>query len=121
MSNRKGIQQYRSYTSGVKPDIDKLYDGEIALNLADEKMFFKNNSGTIAEFESIKNTQQKIETSINSKVFIGTRSEYDTAYSNGKISVGALVIILDENETNSDATTAMLGKAIIGTLLLGRV
>lgn len=56
----------------------------------------------------------------DSKIFIGTQEEYDIAYAEGKIAVGALVIILDENETNSDATTAMLGKAIIGTLLLGR-
>lgn len=56
----------------------------------------------------------------DSKVFIGTQEEYDIAYAEGKVAVGALVIILDENEANSDATTAMLGKAIIGTLLLGR-
>lgn len=56
----------------------------------------------------------------DSKVFIGTQEEYNIAYAEGKVAVGALVIILDENEVNSDATTAMLGKAIIGTLLLGR-
>lgn len=56
----------------------------------------------------------------DSKVFIGTQEEYDIACTEGKVAVGALVIILDENEANSDATTAMLGKAIIGTLLLGR-
>jgi hypothetical protein len=56
----------------------------------------------------------------DSKVFIGTQEEYDIACAEGKVAVGALVIILDENEANSDATTAMLGKAIIGTLLLGR-
>lgn len=55
----------------------------------------------------------------DSKVFIGTQEEYNTAYAEGKVAVGALVIILDENEANGD-TTAMLGKAIIGTLLLGR-
>jgi hypothetical protein len=55
----------------------------------------------------------------DSKFFIGTQEEYDIAYAEGKIAVGALVIILDENEANG-GTTAMLGKAIIGTLLLGR-
>ena len=57
---------------------------------------------------------------LKNKIFIGTQEEYDTAYANGKINVGALVIILDENEINSEATTSILGKAIIGALLLGK-
>jgi predicted fused transcriptional regulator/phosphomethylpyrimidine kinase len=97
-----------------------LSDGEIAINTRNEKLFFKTADGEIAEIDSVKNTQKAIENTINSKVFIGTQEEYDIAYAEGKIGMGALVIILDENEANSDATTAMLGKAIIGTLLLGR-
>lgn len=65
-------------------------------------------------------TENELNDAVNSKIFIGTQSEYETAYAAGKISVGALVIILGDDETNTSATTAMLGKAIIGTLLLGK-
>lgn len=65
-------------------------------------------------------TKDAVEKHINSKVFIGTLEQYNEANSNGSISIGALVIILDENEINGSNTSAELGQAIIGTLLLGK-
>ena len=47
-----------------------------------------------------------------------TESEYKTAYNNGKISVGALVIIIDETEINSSETSPILGKAVLGKMIL---
>jgi hypothetical protein len=55
---------------------------------------------------------------LNSRVFIGTQAEYDSAYANNNIAVGALVIILDGSESSSD-TISLLGTAILGKMILG--
>ncbi len=41
------IQHYRSSTPGTSPSAVNLADGELALNTADEKLFFKNSSGSV--------------------------------------------------------------------------
>lgn len=41
------IQHYRSATPGASPSAVNLADGELALNTADEKLFFKNSSGSV--------------------------------------------------------------------------
>ena len=54
--------------------------------------------------------------------FIGTKKQYNEAYRQGKVAVGTIVIILD-NEIEweeEDNTTAELGKAILGLMVLGR-
>ena len=56
---------------------------------------------------------------INSQLFIGTRAEYEAANAKGEIPVNALVIITDD-ETLGGATTAVLGKAILGQMILGQ-
>lgn len=43
------VQLYRSSTPGATPSAVNLADGELALNTADEKLFFKNSSGNVAE------------------------------------------------------------------------
>ena len=55
---------------------------------------------------------------VSGRLFIGTQEEYDTAYNEGKIQVGALVIILDGDEQQSEII-ALLGKAILGKMILG--
>lgn len=65
--------------------------------------------------EEFTTLQENID-KVDNKLFIGTQEEYDVAYAEGKISVGALVIILDEESPE----TSMLGKAILGTLILGK-
>lgn len=47
---RQYVQHYHTKTSGNKPTATNLNDGEIAINMTDEKLFIKNNSGSIAEF-----------------------------------------------------------------------
>lgn len=63
---------------------------------------------------------------VNEKIFVGTQTEYDIAYANNKIALGALVIILDEElggNTGGDnagsSTTAKLGVAVLGQMKLG--
>lgn len=41
------IQHYRSSTSGAAPVAGNMNEGELALNLADRKMFTKNAGGTV--------------------------------------------------------------------------
>lgn len=64
-------------------------------------------------------SKEYVDEKSNSKVFIGTMAEYQEAYSNGKISEGALVIILEEGEDAKD-TIALLGTAVLGKLILGQ-
>lgn len=64
---------------------------------------------------------------VQQRFFVGTIEEYNTAWANGEIAVGALVIILDdelnedngENDNNSDATSSILGKGVLGQMVLG--
>lgn len=64
-------------------------------------------------------SQAQLNHTINSRVFVGTRTEYDTAYAAGSVGTGALVIILDENEVETSTVTALLGTAVLGKMLLG--
>lgn len=41
------IQLYRSATAAATPSAGNLADGELALNTTDEKLYFKNASGTV--------------------------------------------------------------------------
>lgn len=52
------------------------------------------------------------------KLFVGTYDEYQEAYTNGKIEIGAIVVITDEELDNSDSITSELGKAILGQMIL---
>jgi hypothetical protein len=64
-------------------------------------------------------SQAQLNHTINSRVFVGTRTEYDAAYAAGSVGTGALVIILDENEMETSTVTALLGTAVLGKMLLG--
>jgi hypothetical protein len=64
---------------------------------------------------------------VNEKIFVGTKSEYDIAYANNRIALGALVVILDEElggNTGGDnagsGVTAKLGVAVLGQMKLGQ-
>tara|TARA_Y100000593_G_scaffold42994_1_gene82295 strand:- start:2037 stop:2705 length:669 start_codon:yes stop_codon:yes gene_type:complete len=46
------IQLYRSSTASNTPSASDLQDGELAINTADEKLFFKNSSGVVKEIAS---------------------------------------------------------------------
>jgi hypothetical protein len=46
------IQLFRTATPGAAPTAISLADGELAINTADEKLFFKNAGGSVVEFSS---------------------------------------------------------------------
>ena len=64
-------------------------------------------------------SQAQLDHTVNSRVFTGTKEEYDIAYAAGNIGIGAIVIILDENEIETSTVTALLGTAVLGKMLLG--
>jgi hypothetical protein len=123
------------------PTVEQLEYGELAINYANdvETIAFKNDKNEIVEIRSNKyfekvikdnelvtssalnNLNQRIQ-DVSTKVFIGTEEEYNTAYAEGKIAMGALVIILDGSETEEGGATisALLGTAILGQMLLGQ-
>lgn len=123
------------------PTVEQLDYGELAINYANdvETIAFKNDKNEIVEIRSnryfekvmkdnelvtstaLNNLNQRIQ-DVSTKVFIGTEEEYNTAYAEGKIAMGALVIILDGSETEEGGATisALLGTAILGQMLLGQ-
>lgn len=82
------------------------------------------NGQSILGDGDISNLAEKpyVDEVLQSRVFVGTQEEYDTAYAEGKIAMGALVIILDGSETEEGGATisALLGTAILGQMLLGQ-
>ena len=68
-----------------------------------------------------------MKTYIGSKLFVGTTEEYKTAYANGEISIGAIVVLTDDETSgegssggdSTSSTTAMLGYAVLGQMILG--
>ena len=46
-TNFTPIQLYRTSTASAVPTSGNLADGELALNLTDEKLYFKNAAGTV--------------------------------------------------------------------------
>lgn len=82
------------------------------------------NSQSLLGTGDISNLAEKsyVDEVIQSKIFIGTQDEYDIAYTEGKIGIGALIIILEdsENEEGGATISALLGTAILGKMLLGQ-
>lgn len=52
-----------------------------------------------------------------SRLFQGSRAEYEITRAAGLIPNGTIVIITDEGD--SDSTTALLGSALLGAMVLG--
>lgn len=64
-------------------------------------------------------TKSEVAERINSTLFIGTEDQYNTAKSEGKIRLGALVIILEQDELDTAIITSLLGTAVLGKMVLG--
>lgn len=51
-TNYTQIQLYRTATPGAAPAAGNLAAGELAINTADEKLFFKNSSGNVVSIST---------------------------------------------------------------------
>lgn len=81
-------------------------------------------------FNSLVTYDALIKAFINGKLFVGTYAEYEEAYRNNLIAIGAIVIITDDEnnsgsgggssgEDSSTTTTSVLGEAVLGYMILG--
>lgn len=77
----------------------------------------------IVDIDILKYYNEKVNQRItdSNKVFIGTQAEYDNAYSEGRISIGTLVIILDENTGSDVSVPSLLGAGVLGSFILGNI
>lgn len=55
-----------------------------------------------------------------SRLFIGSRSDYDTAVLAGQIPYGTIVIIEEDEPTSDAGISAVLGVAVLGKMVLGQ-
>jgi hypothetical protein len=51
-TNETTIQLYHSTTPSSVPTSGNMANGELAINIADGKIFYKNASGTVVEYSS---------------------------------------------------------------------
>lgn len=88
--------------------------------MADTKKFLDHEG--ISLYDAL--IKQFIANYFDGRVFIGTTEEYQTAYDNGEVAIGTLVFLTDDenggDNPESDSTTAVLGKAILGQMILGK-
>jgi len=92
MLNREStIQILYSETSGVTPDSTLLKDGELAINAADEKLFFKGSDNGLKEFNSSTHSVSSIngETGDITKLYGSFRNTNNIEYtSTSGVSLG---------------------------------
>lgn len=53
-------------------------------------------------------------------LFMGTKEQYDAAFDAGLIANGSFVVIIDDENAETAATTAKLGLAKLGQMILGQ-
>lgn len=79
------------------------------------------------DFDGLALYDSLIKAFVNSKIFIGTYAEYETANVNGDVPINTLVIITDDESFNgsssgdntSTSTSSKLGEGVLGYMILG--
>lgn len=106
----------RKVGDGQTPFADLIYDDELFYSEIE-----KVGSTSIIEMSAagskIDYTFGDGSTGTFTTAFIGTHEEYLQAYNAGQIAIGTIVIITDD-EVNADATSAILGVGILGSMIL---
>ena len=111
-----------------KHDIDATYWGGKTIGEKQDTLVSGSNIKTIGGEDILGDGNIKL------KVFVGTQAEYDEEIAKDNIAIGALVVILDDNESpggggsggnegelpETSEITAKLGKAILGKMKLGQ-
>lgn len=131
LQHLKSSQLNKDGNGPLYPNTAALHDGELAINYADgvETLFIKNTNNECVSFKTEEYYQENYSTKAyaDGKIFMGTQEEYMEAWKNGLITVGALVIIVDDStdvgggeDSDSSDTTALLGKAVLGKMILGK-
>jgi hypothetical protein len=98
--------------------IIKDNNGYVGLKLDSDGLYVKDVTSVKGGVQHV--LSEKINKNyVDEKIFVGTQTEYDIAYANNRIALGALVIILDE-ELGGASATAKLGVAVLGKMKLGQ-
>lgn len=101
-------------TLGIALDSTEIHNAFI--NVVDTD----NLQEKITDLDSIRSGAAKGATALQEeKVFIGTREEYEAVYAEGKILDGSLIILMDEVELET-LTSALIGTALVGRMVLGQ-
>ncbi len=112
---------------GLAPEtLDTLY--EIALELQnDQKLIDLINTEIVKNSKAIEENKKNIDANslaiegFKKSFFVGTHTEYEQANASGSIALGAIVYITDDDEQDvqEDLTSAVLGTAVLGYMILG--
>ena len=125
-SANKALQENKNLNDSFDEYKEKADNAQTS---ADAAQTSANEAKSAADkaLEENQTQQQSIEALLErinnfSSTFIGTRSEYEAAYLEGKIPVGTLVVITDEDDsTGNNSNSDKLIKAILGTGTLGKL
>lgn len=98
-------------TSGASQILNKPTFGDHAFQEKIEKGDLSEELRGLLSYLYDKTTQLK-------EVFVGSRSQYNTARTNGEVPIGTIVVITDFDVDQK--TSAVLGQAILGWLILGQ-
>ena len=85
--------------------------------------------------DALTSSKEYTDNKVKSITFVGTYAEYQIAYADGQIPIGAIVVLTDDESSGggtggdngggtdednpSSSTTAMLGYAVLGQMVLG--
>lgn len=104
-----------AYAKGLLDKSTVAYAGQQITVVTDDDI----SSYIIAKDGSLKKLAAENDiTQVESKFFVGTQEEYETANANNEVAAGAIVIITDD-EILAVSTTSELGKAVLGKMILG--
>lgn len=104
---------------------DTIYDLSVDTDetLSTESTNAVQNKVVTAKFNEVNDTKQdKLTSNYNIMygiTFIGTGEEYKAANAAGEIPEGAIIVITDGDLPTTDETSAVLGIAILDTMILG--
>jgi hypothetical protein len=104
------ISLYYSTTVSASPAAGDLVAGELALNTVDEKLYFKNSSGTVKLLASSAGT-----TNVSSITFGSTGLTPSTA-TTGAVTVGGTLAIANGGTGSTSTTYCSLTTNVTGTL-----
>lgn len=56
---------------------------------------------------------------LKTRLFVGTRGQYQLAYDQGRVPVGTIVILTEDFVIDGDETSSILGVGVLGHMILG--
>ena len=114
------ISLYYSTTTSNVPVNTNLVNGELAINITDGKLFYKDNTGTVKTLATAANTNISLPSSIATGGLIVGNGTNTTA----AVAIGANGYVLTSNGTTATwaapaASGATKGQAITFSLIFG--